>query len=167
MTKSAWFDRSCSAKKAFACEVPVNLAVAAHAGDFGCSDRSVEAHFEEPNVVGCAVNKWTGDRDLRAAPTGVACGNSIEGECAALADACDVDNGWTICERASQLGMVRPEECDLLQGKSHTSLTQVSHLSHTPLFPICRNPVDPIDRRHGVYNCTCRYVCDRHVAHDG
>merc|ERR1719230_2189706 len=119
-----WNDRPCQMPYSYACEVPVGVAAATL--PLGCADGSVEANFEDPNVVGCVVHAWKGVRDLRAASTGTPCGNDIKGECASLNDACDADAGWSVCQRASQLEMVQNTECDHLVGMyaigmSHTT----------------------------------------------
>lgn len=77
----------------------------------GCADGTREAFHDasrSPRVAGCSA-AWDDARDLRAAATGVACG---EGKpCAAPADACA--RGWHVCGRddVAELRAIDPVAC--------------------------------------------------------
>jgi hypothetical protein len=62
----------------------------------GCSDGEREGYVDLtafPTIAACAAT-WTGQADLRAAPTGAPCGDDL-GTCNVPADACAP--GWHVC----------------------------------------------------------------------
>jgi hypothetical protein len=79
----------------------------------GCADGTREGltdMTESPIVAACAAT-WTAPADLRAAPTGAACGNDL-GSCVVPADACAF--GWHVCTRSgdvSELQAIGPTAC--------------------------------------------------------
>jgi hypothetical protein len=79
----------------------------------GCADGTREAFLDQgtyPKVAGCMAT-WADAADMRAAPSGVACGDRI-GACDVPADACA--SGWHVCGAAgavSELRSFSPLEC--------------------------------------------------------
>ena len=79
----------------------------------GCADGTREAFLNVsayPNIAGCAAT-WAGGISMRAAATGVACGDGL-GACAAPADACG--SGWHVCGTSgavSELRRLTADEC--------------------------------------------------------
>jgi hypothetical protein len=80
----------------------------------GCSDGEREGYLDTatyPTIAACKA-AWTGALDLRAVPTGAACGNGL-GLCAAPTDACAT--GWHICARSgdvTELHVLDAAECN-------------------------------------------------------
>jgi hypothetical protein len=65
----------------------------------GCSDGEREGYLDNPTIAACKA-AWIGELDLRAVPTGAACGDDL-GLCAAPTDACA--HGWHICARSGDV----------------------------------------------------------------
>lgn len=71
-------------------------------GVAGCADGTREAFHDaarHPDRAGC-VAAWDGPADLRARPTGAACGDGL-GPCKVPADACAA--GWHVCGTSGEL----------------------------------------------------------------
>eukprot|EP01044_Picomonas_judraskeda_P018927 COSAG03_NODE_3869_length_1785_cov_7.220641_2_plen_348_part_00 len=99
----------------------------------GCSDGSCEGFCSHPTVRGCGAS-WTGAKNLRAAPTGKACGHPPAGHaCDAPADACGP--GWGLCLAHSHPGL--DTLSFLKQMDADTCGTEagafVSGMSHAPV----------------------------------
>jgi hypothetical protein len=81
----------------------------------GCADGTREGFGDVlafPNIAACATT-WSGALDMRAAPSGVACGNDLAA-CAAPADACVA--GWHLCASdgsIDQVVAVGPAACSM------------------------------------------------------
>lgn len=85
----------------------------------GCADGEREGFLEPlnfPTIAPCRAT-WAGDLDLRATPTGAACGDDL-GPCAAPADACAA--GWHICATSgdvTELLVISGAGCRSLMGR--------------------------------------------------
>ncbi len=112
----------------------------------GCADGQREAFVdlaESPNVAGC-IGEWGDVADLRAAPTGRACGDDL-GPCAVPADACA--SGWHVCGATGAIGEVEAigaERCEQAGGGKF-----VAAISHCATQDGC-NYADP---HAGNYQC--------------
>jgi hypothetical protein len=110
----------------------------------GCADRAREAFTDlgvYPSIAGCEAT-WTNTVDMRAAPTGLACGGTTN--CLTAADACAPS--WHVCgtagDPAELSSRVSSSEC--LSAGGALAGGYLSAMSHCSSLTATCNYVQPI-----------------------
>lgn len=87
-------------------EITITRGAKGDPAQVGCADGQREGLINlntYPRIAAC-LGSWSGQKSLRAAPTGRACGDGI-GSCSSPADICAV--GWHICGQSGDISEVK------------------------------------------------------------